>query len=152
MLQLMYFSHNHVLYIYSHANTPLGQSECVYYLSYFIKLNNIFLVEHCQCITEVISSNPIQVWIFQAFILPWLLIGSAHKLWLFRKPHLVMLVTLSFFFLVSLFSYDFFMLTHSTHVLKFETVTDDNILIVPANVKQQPVKIWRKEKQGKVVA
>ena len=25
---------------YSHASTPLGQSECAYYLSYFIKRND----------------------------------------------------------------------------------------------------------------
>ena len=25
------------MFTYSHANTPLGQSECTYYLSYFIK-------------------------------------------------------------------------------------------------------------------
>ena len=27
------------MFTYSHANTPLGQSERVYYLSYFIKVN-----------------------------------------------------------------------------------------------------------------
>ena len=28
-----------IMFTYSHANTPLGQSERAYYLSYFIKLN-----------------------------------------------------------------------------------------------------------------
>ena len=31
------------MFTYSHANTPLGQSECAYYLSYFINTLNHFL-------------------------------------------------------------------------------------------------------------
>ena len=31
------------MFTYSHANTPLGQSERVYYLSYFIKVNIVQL-------------------------------------------------------------------------------------------------------------
>ena len=26
------------MFTYSHANTPIGQSECVYYLSYFLNV------------------------------------------------------------------------------------------------------------------
>ena len=29
--------HHTTIFTNSHANTPLGQSECTYYLSYFIK-------------------------------------------------------------------------------------------------------------------
>ena len=36
----MYNLRHTTVFTYSHANTPLGQSERVYYLSYFIKLNN----------------------------------------------------------------------------------------------------------------
>ena len=32
--------HHTTMFTYSHANTPLGQLECAYYLSYFIKKNN----------------------------------------------------------------------------------------------------------------
>ena len=31
------------MFTYSHANTPLGQSERAYYLSYFIKIDSFIL-------------------------------------------------------------------------------------------------------------
>ena len=42
------------MFTYSHANTPLGQSEGVYYLSYFRKSNNskILLYIHCSIALE----------------------------------------------------------------------------------------------------
>jgi len=35
----VYSLHHTSVFTYSHANTPLGQSERAYYLSYFIKGN-----------------------------------------------------------------------------------------------------------------
>ena len=36
----VYNLHHTSVFTYSHANTPLGQSERAYYLSYFIKLHS----------------------------------------------------------------------------------------------------------------
>ena len=41
------------MFTYSHANTPLGQSERIYYLSYFIKISSILY--HCSSIHEILK-------------------------------------------------------------------------------------------------
>ena len=39
------------MFTYSHANTPLGQSERTYYLSYFIKCDSKVLIQLCSYFT-----------------------------------------------------------------------------------------------------
>ena len=44
----VYNLHHTSVFTYSHANMPLGQSEHVYYLSYFIKYNMYALLYPCK--------------------------------------------------------------------------------------------------------
>ena len=56
----VYNLHHTSVFTYSHANTPLGQSERAYYLSYFIKHNNpviswtVYITEilYCEHLTD----------------------------------------------------------------------------------------------------
>ena len=43
------------MFTYSHANTPLSQSERAYYLSYFIKYNAKYLLQDTVIITQNVT-------------------------------------------------------------------------------------------------
>ena len=45
------------MFTYSHANTPLGQSERMYYLSYFIHIDNI-----TRGMNFTSNTNPLHIW------------------------------------------------------------------------------------------
>ena len=46
------------IFTYSHANTPLGQSERAYYLSYFIIVNRLILSEIMYAVKKDILGLP----------------------------------------------------------------------------------------------
>ena len=46
------------MFTYSHANTPLGQSERAYYLSYFIIVNHLILSEIMYALKKDILGLP----------------------------------------------------------------------------------------------
>ena len=58
------------MFTYSHANTPLGQSERAYYLSYFISIinpENCGLIL-CDIVIIMFLSHGLQVLIFELFL------------------------------------------------------------------------------------
>ena len=45
------------MFTYSHANTPLGQSERAYYLSYFINIYSVYIYLHIYLLGYLKGSN-----------------------------------------------------------------------------------------------